>query len=291
MRRAARLVGHDRHRHSARDLGHAGCVPARHGLLDEVEVIGLERPDGAERRGAVPALVGVDPERNIGADGLAQAPDALHVVRHWMRRRLDLEDAMAERDLGARLGHFGLRALDGERPGERHAVADAAAEQAVHGHAERLAVEVPERHLDRGAREGIALNPPRHLAAQRLDLRGVAPGEPRRDVALDRDRDRFRRLLAPRRAAQARGLTPAHEAVSRLDSDKGEVDRRQGREGHLVRALHRNVGEDHADAGDLHRAHSASGAFSRAAPGRSNRPGSNSDRSRDGLPSSSHSAT
>src|SRR4029450_13853536 len=72
-------------------------------------------------------------------------------VTRGVRRRLDLEDAMAERDRGARLGHLRLRALDGERPGERHAVADAAAEQAVHGHAERLAAEVPQRPLGCGA--------------------------------------------------------------------------------------------------------------------------------------------
>src|SRR4030095_5207289 len=101
--------------------------------------------------------------------------------------------------------HFGFRALDGERPGERHALTHATAEQAMHRYAERLAVEVPERHLDRGAGERVALDPPRHLAAQRLDLRGVAADQPRRDVALDRDRDRFGRLLAPRRAAQAIG--------------------------------------------------------------------------------------
>src|SRR4030095_9366927 len=70
--------------------------------------------------------------------------------------------------LARAFGSLRLRALDGERPGERHAVADAAAEQAVHGHAERLTVEVPERHLDGGAREGVTLNPPPHPAAPRL---------------------------------------------------------------------------------------------------------------------------
>src|SRR5262245_14512412 len=149
----------------------------------------------------------------------------------------------------------------------------------MYGHAERLAVEIPERHLDRGASEGIALYPLRHLSAQRLDLRGVAAREPRRDVAFDRDRDRFRRLLAPRGTAQARGLTPADEPVRRLDADEGKVDRLEGGEGHIVRAPDRNVGEDDPDASDLHRA------------GRANRPGSNSDRSSEGFPSSSHSAT
>src|SRR5882724_17830 len=142
-----------------------------------------------------------------------------------MRRRLDLEDAMAERDFLARLRDLGLRALDGGRPRERHALAHAPTEEAVHGNAERPAVEVPERHLDGGAREGVALHSSRHLAAQRLDPGGVATDEPRRDVALDRDGDRFRRFLAPRRTAEARGFPPARETIRRLDADEGEVDR------------------------------------------------------------------
>src|SRR2546426_3247804 len=166
--------------------------------------------------------------------------------------RLDLEDAVAERDLRASLRDLRVRALDGERPRQRHALAHAPPEQAVHGNAERLAVEIPERHLDGGAREGVALYPSRHLAVQRLDPGCVATDEPRRDVALDRDRDRFRGLLAPRGPAQARGLSPAREAVRRLDAHEGEIDRLEGREGHLVRALHGNVGEGHPDVGDLH---------------------------------------
>ncbi len=146
-----------------------------------------------------------------------------------------------------------FRALDRERPRQRHALAHAPPEQAVHGNAERLAVEIPERHLDGGAREGIALYSPRHLAAQRLDPGGVAAGEPRRDVALDRDRDRLRRLFAPRRPAEARGLSPARETVGRLEAHEGEIHRRERREGHLVRAFHGDVGEGHADVGDLHR--------------------------------------
>src|SRR5206468_4840106 len=203
--------------------------------------------------GSGPTLVGVDAEGDVGADGLAQSPDSRDVAGDRMRARLDLEDAMAERDFLARLRDLGLRALDGERPRERHALAHAAAEQAVHGNAEGLAIEIPERHLDGGAREGIALYSPRHLAAQRLDPGGVAAGEPRRDVALDRDRDRLRRLFAPRRPAEARGLSPAREAVRRLDAPEGEMHRLERREGHLVRAFHGDVGEGHADVGDLHR--------------------------------------
>src|SRR5262249_25031150 len=91
-----------------------------------------------------------------------------------------------------------------------------------------------------------------------------------------RDRDRFRRFLAPRRPAEARRFTPADEAIRGLDAHEGEVDGLERGEGHLVRALHRNIGEDDPDVSDLHRA------------GRANRPGSKSGRSRGASRSSTH---
>src|SRR4029077_10449649 len=103
------------------------------------------------------------------------------------------------------------------------------------GNTEPPAVQVPERHPDRGAREGIALDALRHLTAQCLDQSRIAPDEPRCDVALDGDGDRLRRFFAPRRAAQARGLAPADEAVDRLEANEGEVDGLERRERHLVR--------------------------------------------------------
>ena len=191
MRRAAGLVGHHRHAHRPRDLGQALAVPARDRLLDEIQVEGLERADGLERRRAIPALVGVDAERDVGPHGLAQPPDPLDVVGDRVRGCLDLEDAVALRHLLARLGDLRVGALHRERPREGHAFAHTPAEQAMHGNAERLAVQVPERHLDRGARERIALHALGHLAAHGFDPCRVASDEPRRDVALDRHRDGF----------------------------------------------------------------------------------------------------
>src|SRR5207249_5994536 len=95
---------------------------------------------------------------------------------------LDLEDAVALRHLLARLGDLRVGALHRERPREGHAFAHTPAEQAMHGNAERLAVQVPERHLDRGARERIALHALGHLAAHGFDPCRVASDEPRRDV-------------------------------------------------------------------------------------------------------------
>src|SRR2546425_12382020 len=210
---------------TARDLRETVPIPARDRLLDEIQAVGLERADGLERARPVPALVGVDAKRDAGSDRLPEPPDSFDVVGHRVRGRLDLEDAVAERDLRASLRDLRVRALDGERPRQRHALAHAPPEQAVHGNAERLAVEIPERHLDGGAREGVALYPSRHLAVQRLDPGCVATDEPRRDVARDPDRDRLRRLFAPRRAAEARGFSPAREAVRRLEAHEGEIDR------------------------------------------------------------------
>src|SRR3984893_5517594 len=71
----ARLVGHDRHRGALGDHGEPLEVPARHRLMDEEEAEGLERPDRAERGRPVPALIGVHPERDRGAQGLAEPAD------------------------------------------------------------------------------------------------------------------------------------------------------------------------------------------------------------------------
>jgi len=157
---------------------------------------------------------------------------------------------MAERDLLARLCELGLEAADGQRPRQRHAVAHAAAEQPMHGHAEGAAVEIPQRHLDGGARERITLDAPGHLEAQRLDRRSVAADEPRRDVALEHGLHRLRGLLAPRGAAETGRLAPAHEPATRLDPHEGEVHGVQRRERHLVRTPHGNVREQHADLRD-----------------------------------------
>ena len=88
----------------------------------------------------------------------------------------------------------------------------------------------------------------------RLDARRVAPDQPRRDIALDGGGDGLRGLLAPRRPAQARRLAPSHEPVRCLQPHEDEVHRLEGREGHLVRALDRDVGLDHPHVGDLHAA-------------------------------------
>src|SRR5437588_545394 len=68
------------------------------------------------------------------SDGLAQPPDPLDVVSDRVRGCLDLEDAVASRHLLARLGDFGVGALDRERPRERHALAHAPAEEIGRAH-------------------------------------------------------------------------------------------------------------------------------------------------------------
>src|SRR5712691_9287875 len=54
MQRGTRLVGCDRHRDGAPDLREAGEVEVRDGLLDELQVERLERPDPLDRRRNAP---------------------------------------------------------------------------------------------------------------------------------------------------------------------------------------------------------------------------------------------
>ena len=144
----------------SRDLGQAVEVPARHRLLDEVEV-------GRARGPGWPGAPSADPSpdwRRRGARRRGRGPRggaarASTSSATGCAAGLDLEDAVAARPPCSRASAISASRIgDRERPRERHAVAHAAAEQAMDGNAERAAVEVPERHLDRGAREGIALD-------------------------------------------------------------------------------------------------------------------------------------
>ena len=80
-RRQERLVGHDRHADRLLEPAELGDGAARQGLLDGGDP---ERGDGVEDlRGALdgPRAIGVEPQRDVGAEDLAQGRDPGHVVR------------------------------------------------------------------------------------------------------------------------------------------------------------------------------------------------------------------
>src|SRR5439155_25569609 len=118
---------------------------------------------------------------------------------------------------------------------DEDAVARAPAEQLVHGHAGRLALEVPERGVDgrdRGHPDGPAA-PVRALVQvlpRVLDPRRVASDEQRADVILEVRRDRElapveRRVAEAREALVCRELQRDEVPAGRADDHAGPGDR------------------------------------------------------------------
>src|SRR5262249_18852241 len=175
------LVRHQRGRDAPTDRRQAGDVVARDRLLDEREPVGLEATDERRRLGERQALVEVDTQREAIADGRSDGRHALDALATGARD-LDLRRAKPARRPVRRLA----RRLDGRHgadPGvERDLVAHDAAEQRVHGHPERAALQIENRHLDGGFGLGVAvalLVHPRGRgggAARRATF-GVPPGE------------------------------------------------------------------------------------------------------------------
>ena len=150
---------------AARDLGHDVVVLRLARLLDEHRLI---------------RLVGLDQQLGgSGADGAVEVDGDIHVVAHGLPQARELFGGVF--DLGLRFRcsgparFFGDACLEGGealllerfhllgRAGvgvDAHAIARWAAEQLVDGHAERLALDVPQR-LSMPLRALVRIGPPR----------------------------------------------------------------------------------------------------------------------------------
>src|SRR3954468_20957692 len=144
----------------------------------------------------------------------------------------------------------------------RHRVARRTAEQLVDGRAERLALDVPQRHVDRGNRRHRhrPAAPVGTLVEQLpdvLDAPRIAPHEQRQHVIREVTRDR-------ELAAVQRGVAKADQAVDRLEPQRDEIAP--------------GTADDDAAVGERHRATTSSVAGSwvrELVPAiTSNRPGS-----------------
>ena len=215
---------------------------------------GLERADGPERGRPVPALVGVHAQRDSGPSASRSRRTRATSSAHGRAPVFTLKMRWPAATL-ARASSISASVIgDGERPGQRHAVAHAAAEEPVHGHAERPRVQDPRAPSPprRGRRDCPGRGAPSRGSPPRSPV-ASEPREPGRDVALDDRGDGLRRLLAPRRTAQAGRLAPAHLPVRGLEADEDEVHRLECREGHLVGTAHGDVcPQSRARPRDLH---------------------------------------
>jgi hypothetical protein len=132
------------------DVSLARVVAGCDRLLHDRDPEFAERGPGGERLQRRPQAVDVDQERVARSDAPAHRSDALEVLLQGAGPRVELEPA----ELG-RLRLGGVRhplrvGLPSDGTVELDPVALTAAEQLVHRHAERLAREIEQRHVDRG---------------------------------------------------------------------------------------------------------------------------------------------
>ena len=199
------LARGDRDRRALGHGLHQLRIARRHRLLDEERPArrqGTDVVEGGGGRGR--AAVEIHHDLDLLAHGLAQRLHQLgDMIDAAQRRRVmrignehDLEGAVALVDdleglVDQRLGLHGL--IDGAHVAEaemgidRHAIAGLAAEEPPDRHAQILAQDVPERHLDAG--DGRGADDPHapeamlvHHAIGLLDVAGIAADEKRRQI-------------------------------------------------------------------------------------------------------------
>ena len=222
----AALAGRKARADAAADLGERRDVLGIARLLDPVQPAGLQLAGDRDGRCRAEAAVAVDHDLDLGTHRLAHGLDQLHGaadrgkvgIAPGAAERIELQARIAAApDLGGRRGDLrdvGAGAVPGIGVG-RHLVAHPAAEQLVDRLAQRLADDVPERHLDRAdravedrpaARELVA----EHVAPQPLDLERRAADH----MALGELRDR---RLDGRGLPFAGALADAGDAVVGVD--------------------------------------------------------------------------
>ena len=195
------LPTRDRDASRASDLRHRLRVVGWDRLLDPAGAIRLELAGDRDRLRWREASVHLDEHLGIRARAFAHRFDERDRAAQLARgellpgrpERIELQRAVAARDRSARgVAELGRRALDGVPAVRvrRDAVVDRAAEQSIHGHAERLADDVPARDLDhreRGHRDlsGARVVVADHPACERLERERIRADDVRRHRFLE----------------------------------------------------------------------------------------------------------
>ena len=228
----------DEARGLAAQVGVALGIPRAERLLDPVEAVLLERLDAPDGGHDVPFHVpaAVDHDHLLGPEALAHPADVLDVAvvlvaepRVAALAEADLDAVHPGRDpLLGLLDHPADVLVVGVARGDRRQLlVDRAAQELDDRHAQQLALDVPERHVDRGdgvARDPAAVAVPPLLVAERVPDRDVVERVLADDPlghALD---DGLGREVRLRELGD--GLAPAHDAVVGRDLDQAQVAER-----------------------------------------------------------------
>src|SRR5260221_9266341 len=219
-------------------VGVALGVPGAERLLDPVQAVLIERLDAPDRRHDVPFHVptAVDHDHLIGPEALAHPADVLDVPVVLVPKpgvaplpEADLEAMHAGRDPLLGLLHHPPDVFVMGMAG-RHRwqlLVDGAAQQLDNRNAQELALDVPQRDVDRG--HGVARDPtvvavPPHLVSERVPDRDVVErilADHPLGHAFD---DRFDREV--RLGKLGDRLAPADNAIVGRDLDQAQVPQR-----------------------------------------------------------------
>ena len=213
---------------------------------------GSSSSDGAQcGRHVAPALVGVDGEARARAGRFADGRDA-RLVALGQVAGLDLEhgDPVGGQLLRRGRELLGLVPAVGDDFGQR--VARGAAEQVDHRAAERLALQVPQGHLEPASGCLVADRPQLALpnSDDLLDAEGVAAERRRPKVLADDVGDGPQRLAGE--LVRRTGLAVADQAFVGLDGDQVARSHRQRRRGDDERGFELQLERLDVYGGDLH---------------------------------------
>lgn len=215
-----RLVGHDRDRTGRFHRPQAVEVRSQDGLFDEQDVEPLHLSQGVDRHGRRPALVGVDLERDLGADG---RPDGFEPseVEVLALPDLDFDDVEAGGDeFPGPPGHrFGLVEVDGDIRGEGRSVSS---EEAEEGKSGDFAEDVEEGGVEGGRGAGVGMDDRPELPGQAFDRQGI-PAENDFPEGLGRGEIRLLGLAGDRR--EGAGFAGARDPRVGVNPDEDVVGR------------------------------------------------------------------
>ena len=214
------LAARYRHRQRGLDLEIALYVLSVHRLLEPRNVVFGKPVADADGARSVVGLVGVHHESKIGAYRLAQRGHAPNVLIHRQAADLRLHAHEARLGVTARLvqqprGEFALRVVQTGRV-HRHAVAHPPPKQLMHGLAQGLASDVPQRCIHR------ADGRPSDAYGDIGVIEGVEHPLPQPDAVrrILTHQHRFQRVVYHGGACSPAAVAPAHHAVVRSYLDQ-----------------------------------------------------------------------
>ena len=241
------FIGHDRDRALFADGPEAGRVPGHHRLFDQLDPEFIHAAEGVDRLRHAPALVGVDPQVDVGPDGLPNGLDPGDIL------------VGIETDLGLERFIAPARVLPGVRghgrgrvDARRHVGLEGRlvpAEQAENGKARDLSQDVEQGRVIGRDDAGIGVDRDSHLGHEAFDGQGVPADEHLPEAP---GHGQVRVLGFAGNGRKRAGFPDSDQAGIGVDPDQDIICGADGAEGDPKGRFQRNVELEDIDRRDLH---------------------------------------